>query len=360
MKNKQINIRVTEKQKSQINHFKDINGYDNISDYIIDLALDKISLLEDNRGNIVTVSLSPAIDYVIQLDDQLSADTPVKFLSDNRLIYSAGKAIHESMIIDEFGVPTIALHYSGGFTGDLLEADIKKLGFKQIRFRSKIETRINLKLNINEDTYEVSELPPKVDEKNQERILKSINNLNHKDILSIAGSYNPKDFELIEGMCKIANKKDVEIALDLSSKDLLKLLQYNPYLVKPNKFELENILNKKFGNENDIIKGMNQMQALGAKNIAVSMGSEGSILLTEDGRIFRATVIEKIKPISAQGAGDSFVGAFLAKKGTVDVKEQFRWANAAGAATVECMKIATFSNIKKMFDNIKITEIKNK
>ncbi len=354
----QLNIRLTEKQKSQIEHYKKINGYDTITSYIIDSAMNQVQKGSNVAGKIVTLSLSPAIDYVIQLNDQLNKDVPIKFSSNDRIIYGAGKGIHESMIIDQFGAPTIAAHYSGGFTGDLLENEISKIGFGQIRFQSKTETRINLKLNIKDKNYEVSELPPKLDESTREKMMIFIESLNSRDILSIAGSYNKDDFKTINSICALAFKKGIDISLDLSSKDVLSLLKYRPYLIKPNIFELEAILDSKFTNEKDIIKAMSKMKDQGARNIAVSMGEKGSLLLTEDGDVYKSIAKDKISVISTQGAGDSFVGAFLAKKGTCSIDEQFKWANAAGAATVESMKIANMSQIKKMYKNIEVTKIK--
>ncbi len=357
MHKKQLSIRLTSKQKKQIEHYKKINGYDTITNYIIDSALNQVQKGNNSAGKIVTLSISPAIDYVIQLKDKLNKNVPIKFTSNDKVIYAAGKGIHESIIVDQFNAPTIAVHYSGGFTGDLLEGEIKKQGFGQIRIHSSIETRINLKLNINEDNFEVSETPPKLDSSAKEKMLKYFDGLNTKDILSIAGSFDPSDFSFLKSVCELASQKEIDISLDLSSKKILDLLKYGPYLIKPNIFELEDIVEKKLKNQNEVIKVMFELQDMGARNIAVSMGSKGSLLLTEDGDVFKSNVINDINPISAQGAGDSFVGAFLAKKGVCSIEEQFKWANAAGAATVECMKLAKFEHIKKMYKNINVTKI---
>jgi len=268
--------------------------------------------------------LSPAIDYIINLEDieSLNKLTPNKFKSNKRNILPAGKGINESIIINSFGIPTLALHYSGGFTGDFLEKEIKNLKINQIRFNSPIVTRINLKINIGTDyvnNYELSELPPLVDSLAKEKIINTINNLSDKDILSIAGSFNKDDFNFIDEICNIAHTKNIKLVYDLSTKEILKLLKYKPLLIKPNNFELEKIFNTKVEKEEDYIKYMKKLIKLGAKNVVLTLGSEGSLMITSNNEFYEGKIINPIELISPQGSGDSFIGAFLAK---VNIKEQ--------------------------------------
>ncbi len=345
----QLNIRLTKKQKEQIERNSQINGYSTTTSYLIDSALNRVNKGGNVSGKIVTLSLSPAIDYIINMNeiDELLKEKPNKFMSDNRSVIAAGKGIHESIIIDALGAPTLALHYSGGFTGDLLETELEEQGIPHIRYRSSVETRINIKLNIGKGTkevnYELSELPPYVEANAREKIRQTINGLAKTDILSIAGSYEPKNFKLLNEICEIASFNNIELAFDLSSKEITKLLKYNPYLIKPNIHELEHILDLELDREEKIIEAMKSLQKKGAKNVAVTLGAKGSILLTEEGEVFKANVKTKINLVSPQGAGDSFVGAFLAKKYLEDVSEQFRWANAAGAATAANTGLANSS-----------------
>lgn len=359
----QLNIRLTRKQKQQIERNSKLNGYDTTTSYLIDSALNSINKGGNVSGKIVTLSLSPAIDYIINMNDinQLEKEKPNKFKSCNRAIIAAGKGIHESIIIDSLGAPTLALHYSGGFTGDLLETEISRQGIPHMRFHSQVETRINIKLNIgsgsDEVNYELSELPPYVDGNSREKIRQTIKGLAKTDILSIAGSYDQRNFKLINEICEIASFNGTQLVFDLSSKEIIELLKYKPYLIKPNIHELEHILDRTITTDEEVIDAMKELKKLGAINIAVSMGEKGSLLLAEDGNVYKAQVLQKINLVSPQGAGDSFVGAFLAKKDLPNIKEQFAWANAAGSATAESTALADSSHIKRMLENIKVEKL---
>lgn len=359
----QLNIRLTKKQKEQIERNSQLNGYDTTTSYLIDSALNRINKGGNVSGKIVTLSLSPAIDYIINMNEinELQKEKPNKFKSQNRAIIAAGKGIHESIIIDSLGAPTLALHYSGGFTGDLLESEIERQGIPHMRFHSQIETRINIKLNIgagvDEVNYELSELPPYVESNSREKIRQTIKGLAKTDILSIAGSYDPKNYKLIDEICQIASLNGTQLVFDLSSKEIISLLKYKPYLIKPNIHELEHILDRTIISDEDVIEAMRELNELGARNIAVTLGEKGALLLSESGEVYKAQVINKINLVSPQGAGDSFVGAFLAKKDLTNIEEQFAWANAAGSATAANTALADSHDIKEMLENIKVEKL---
>lgn len=62
---------------------------------------------------------------------------------------------------------------------------------------------------------------------------------------------------------------------------LTKALPYHPFLVKPNLEELEEIVGKKLDGLSAIEIAAQQMQQLGARNVLVSLGGEGALLIDE-------------------------------------------------------------------------------
>ncbi len=361
MEKKQLSIRLLDHEKRQIKILQKQYGYKTITDYLIAASLNKLRQ-DKTYQRVVTLSLSPAIDYIINFKtSKLVQHQPNQFIGDDKYFVAAGKGIHESIILDRFGVQTLTLHYSGGFTGDYLKKHIDLIGLEQIQYKSDEDTRINLKLNFTNQNskinYEISEIPPAINETAKYKILKQISLLNKNEILTIAGSFNSKDEKFVEDICIEATNKKVNLVFDLSSIYILQLLKYKPYLIKPNKFELEHILNLTINTEKKLLLAMEKLQKKGAQNIIVSLGAKGSILLTTKGEFYKAEIISPIKAISPQGSGDALVGTFLAKKNLSSIEEQFRWANAAGAATACSMTIAELSEIIPMLENIKITKL---
>ena len=92
---------------------------------------------------------------------------------------------------------------------------------------------------------------------------------------------------------------------------LTKALPYHPFLVKPNLEELEEIVGKKLDGLSAIEIAAQQMQQLGARNVLVSLGGEGALLIDEKGHAHHHRA-PKGKVLNTVGAGDSMVAGFLA------------------------------------------------
>ncbi|MBQ7739940.1 MAG: 1-phosphofructokinase, partial [Eubacterium sp.] len=67
---------------------------------------------------IYTLTLNPALDYVIK-SDTLSAEKINKCYENE--IYYGGKGINVSCVLKELGLPNKALGFISGFTGNELE-----------------------------------------------------------------------------------------------------------------------------------------------------------------------------------------------------------------------------------------------
>ena len=76
---------------------------------------------------------------------------------------------------------------------------------------------------------------------------------------------------------------------------------------------------------------MEKLQKMGARNILVSLGADGALLLTEKGELFRSFA-PKGEAKNTVGAGDSMLAGFLAgeREGSLAA---LRYAIAAGSAT---------------------------
>lgn len=364
MKIKQLNIRLTDRQKKQIENFKKINGYDSLTSYIIDSALNRVKKGGNVAGKIVTLTLSPCVDYVINFDEQskLFEEQPNIFDTQHMHIRGAGKGIYQSKVIDSFGIPTVAIHYSGGFAGSIIEDELREVGVPQVKLNSKQNTRINLKVNLVKDelntNYELNGKPPLVDETAQEKIQSIVKELTKLDILSIAGSYNRENFPLLEGICKRAAAEGIEFVLDISSKDILKLLKYRPHLIKPNIFQLKYLTGKELNSEEEIIAEMKILKGKGARNVIVTMGEDGALMMDKNSVVWKATIINPVELVSRPGSGDAFIGAYLVSYfNKEEVSAQLKWASAAGTAKITKYGLPDIKEIRDMFHNIKINKI---
>ncbi|NOQ50063.1 MAG: hypothetical protein GQ557_00160 [Mycoplasmataceae bacterium] len=359
MSKKQLNIRLTDRQKSQIKYFQEINRYETLTKYIIDASLNKIKNIHNGGFRVVTLTLNPSIDYVVNINKEFEKDIPNRFLPSDRDFMVAGKGINEAIVLNKFGINTLVLHYSGGFTGDWFKNHLDKIGLNHIQFKSQLSTRINLKLNLLEkdsfESYILNEEAPVVNAIAVEKILKEIQLLQQNVILSISGSFSNENEQLIDEIAAECFKKNVQLVFNLSHKYLLKLLKYQPYLVKISLYDLKTIFEKDFKKEKEIIDIMYQLSNSGARNICIQKNNT-FYFLTEKKTLYKS-VIKNIKVINHNGTGSSFVGAFLANLNLNSLEEQLQWALAAVAATMTSSGIADLSDIKRFYDSIKVHKI---
>ena len=146
--------------------------------------------------------------------------------------------------------------------------------------------------------------------------------------------------------------KNVNVVVDADGDLLMNTLQMNPFLIKPNKSELESLFKAKIKNDKDVEKYARKLQDQGARNVLVSMGEEGSMLVPEEGKVIRLGVPEG-KVINTVGSGDSMVAGFLAgymKNG--DMQKAMNLATAAGAATAYSEGLGEKSTIMMQLEKI--------
>lgn len=296
---------------------------------------------------IYTLTFNPSLDYVIGLDN-LSPGHINRTTYEH--IYPGGKGINVSVILSNLGCENKALGFIAGFTGDELEKRIQALGC-QTEFIHVDEglTRINVKIHAVEET-EINGQGPIITTQAMEKLYKILEELKEDDTLVLAGSV-PKSLpeNVYEQILENFEEKRIRIVVDTTKDKLLHVLKYRPFLIKPNKEELEEIVNKKLETDEDITEAARMLQEKGARNVLVSMAGDGALLLDENGIIYRRNAVQGTVKNSV-GAGDSMVAGFLAgymKNG--DYNEALKLGMAAGSATAFTYWLATKEEIDEIF-----------
>lgn len=148
-------------------------------------------------------------------------------------------------------------------------------------------------------------------------------------------------------MARLAGKK-VDIVVDATKDLLLNVLKYHPFLIKPNNFELGEMFGVTLHSDEEIEEYAKRLQALGARNVAISMAGDGSMLITETGETYRMGV-PKGKVVNSVGAGDSMVAGFIASYfAEHDYKKALKYGAATGSATAFSEGLATKDQVEKL------------
>ena len=73
--------------------------------------------------------------------------------------------------------------------------------------------------------------------------------------------------------------------VDATGELLVNVLEYRPFLIKPNNHELGEIFQTKLKTREDVVPYGRKLQEAGARNVLVSMAGEGAVLIAEDGSV---------------------------------------------------------------------------
>ena len=306
---------------------------------------------------IYTLTCNPSVDYVVQMAEFCPG---MVNRSQGEQTFSGGKGINVTVILKNLGIPNRALGFLAGFTGDFIEQDLREQGCQTEFVRlAKGFSRINVKIKGQEES-EINGGGPAVDQAAMEALFEKINGLQKGDMLIISGSIPPSlPKDLYEKILGLLDERGVYAVVDTAGEALMKTLRYEPFLIKPNRQELEELAGSRLFTREEIVAQGRRLQEMGAQNVLISMAAEGAVLLTSDGKMFfgeapRGTVRNSV------GAGDSMVGGFVAgwlKTGSYQAALQ--WGIAAGSASAFCEGLATGEEIRRLFEeNIRIsTEI---
>ncbi len=296
---------------------------------------------------IYTVTFNPSLDYIVSVEDFKTGTTN---RTSSELILPGGKGLNVSMVLGNLGLENTAFGFAAGFTGAEIVRRVEEMGVKAdfIPVPGGI-SRINLKLKSIEGT-EINGCGPVIGKDALEQLLEKLAVLGEGDVLVLAGSIPRSVPDDIYGeILRRLSGKAVLTVVDAERELLVKVLEYHPFLVKPNNHELGEIFGVELADREAVIPYAKRLREMGAGNVLVSLAGEGAVLAAEDGNIYEAPA-PKGKLINGVGAGDSMVAGFLAgwmrKK---DYRYAFHMGMAAGSASAFSEFLATREEVMAVY-----------
>ncbi len=298
---------------------------------------------------IYTVTLNPGIDY-LAAPDRLKTGAINRF---STCSYGpGGKGINVSQLLTSLGVENTALGIAAGFTGREIVRLMEEMGCKtDFVFLSEGNSRINIKIcpGSGEET-DLNGEGPAVPPAAMEELSRKLDALRDGDSLVLAGSIPASlPVTVYAQLLEQAAGKDVRTVVDAADGALTAALPLRPFLIKPNLEELSSLFQREVSDVETARECARELQRRGARNVAVSMGERGAMLLCEDGPALFSRPIRG-KAVSTVGAGDSMVAGMLygwQLHGTAE--GALRWGTAAGAATAFAPGIASGASVRELF-----------
>lgn len=300
---------------------------------------------------IYTLTVNPAIDYVVRLEQPLTSGAVNR--SAGEAFQFGGKGINVSNVLRNLGRDTVALGFVAGETGAWLERGLAGMGLETRFIRlDRGMTRINVKVKAGAET-EINGLGPVIGPEDMEALYALLEELTSGDVLVLSGSVpgclGTDTYEAILG--RLAGR-GILTAVDAAGELLLRTLKHGPFLIKPNDRELAEVFHRPMETESDIVEGARKLQAMGARNVLVSLAGDGALLLDGAGNVHRMACPQG-EVVNSVGAGDSMVAGFLAGwLDSGDYETALRWGIAAGSATAFSLGLADRESIEALLGQI--------
>ncbi|KRM72573.1 1-phosphofructokinase [Lacticaseibacillus brantae] len=303
---------------------------------------------------IYSVTLNPSIDYVVGLNN-LTLGRVNRL--DNSVLLPGGKGINVSRILKALDLPTTALGFIGGFTGQFITDQLAKLDLPCAFTEIHDNTRINVKLKAEDET-ELNAPGPQISAEEIAAFKGQLDQLQSGDVVVMAGSLpNGLPESFYRDLIPLIHEHGADFVIDTTGQALLDTLPDHPLVVKPNHHELAELFgDPEYTSLDEIVTAGRKLLDLGAQHVLVSMAGAGALMITADKAWHGTVPAGKVQ--NSVGAGDSMLAGFTGTFATThDPLASFQVAIACGSATAFSTDLASAAKIAEVKSTITITEL---
>ena len=299
---------------------------------------------------IYTVTFNPSLDYIVSVENfQLG----ITNRTSSELMLPGGKGINVSTVFMNLGIENKALGFVAGFVGDEIIRRLEEMGVQNgfIRIEEGV-SRINLKLKSIDGT-EINGQGPVISPEHVEELMKQLDRLGEGDVLFLSGSIpSSMPDDAYQKIMERLDGRGVQIVVDATKDLLLNVLEYHPFLIKPNNHELGELFGVELKTREEVIPYAKKLQEKGAVNVLVSMAGEGAVLIDANEDVYMAPA-PKGTLVNGVGAGDSMVAGFMAGwLEKQDYEHAFCMGVSAGSASAFSEHLATKAEIEAVYQQV--------
>lgn len=301
---------------------------------------------------IYTVTLNPSLDYTVSLN---ALEQGKIAYYDEASYRPGGKGVNVSVMLTSLGAENTALGIGAGAFGREAVRLLEESGCKtDFVFLPDGNSRLNFQIcTAGGEETKLNGKGPEISAAAMEQLENKLARLQDGDSLVLAGTIPPSlPQDTYFRLLKRVEGRTVRTVVDAAGEALLSALPQHPFLIKPNREELGEVFGVEITDLSMARDCARALQDKGARNVAVSLGEKGALLVCEDGsalfcRAARGTVRSTV------GAGDSLVAGFLYGHDLHGTLEgALRWGTAASSATVFCPGIADGAQVKALYPQV--------
>lgn len=281
-------------------------------------------------AKIITVTANTAIDFFIEADGLAARDTiQAKSSTD----FACGKGVNVAKALESLGFPSVCLGFAGRHSQQAFnELNSGLLTVDLIAVEGKTRTNITLFDAIANRETHIRTAGFTVTPDDCRKLVEKIDAYAVAgDIVILSGSLPPgAQASLYRTIIEHCHKKSVISILDAGGKALAEGLKAKPYLIKPNRQELEEWVGKPLPNEQAIVDAARALIDQGIAWVYVSLGNEG-VVAVGNKTALKACINRQVDSIvTTVGCGDAMVAGLaiaLLKKQSLEetIKRGIFW-----------------------------------
>lgn len=230
------------------------------------------------------------------------------------LQFASGKSINVARVLHALGESVVATGIVGSDSGKFMALDMQRAGIANDFITTLTPTRLCLTL-IDQAAGTATELIEEAAAPHEEAFDELLGKLTElvttAKVLVMSGTLAPgAGDDFYAGCVSIARSSNVKTIVDARETPLKLALAEKPTVVKPNRQELAETLNRSIESEDSLRDAMKRVIDLGATWIVVTHGARDTMI--SDGNEFWRIATPSVKVINPIGSGDAFAAGLAA------------------------------------------------
>ena len=277
---------------------------------------------------IITVTTNPSIDRTIGVDALTLGGVNRGELS---AIDPGGKGVNVSRALASFGAKTHAVLICGDLGSQWFGKKLNALQIAHHVIKAEGITRSNITLQESNGTVtKINEPGFALSKEVLHELFETLDGLELKGSwVVLAGKLNPgADINTYRDLAQFVRDRGAFVAIDGSGPEFKAAMSVKPDLIKPNQFELAELVGRELKTIHDVINAARELIETGVGQVLCSLGKDGAILVAQNEVIHCEPAKSAIgTPV---GAGDILLAIYLgggAKPAAL--KEAIAWSAAS-------------------------------
>ena len=286
---------------------------------------------------IITLTLNPAFDIHCKAEGfRHYHENVVETVSRD----AGGKGVNISRALCSVGCQSTCMVIIGDENGEEFCNKLENDGLNIVPIRCKGRIRENITIHeTGSHETRISFGGFAVGSSVLEDIERLIGSANEETVVTFTGSIPPGlDSKDVFEMLTRLKAQGVKVIVDSRSVSLEELVKLKPWLIKPNKDEIEKYIGRSLNGIDDAVTVARELHSSGIENAMITLGGDGAVLANSEGAFYAKPPMVDV--LSTIGAGDSSIAGFVYGfvKGC-DTLEKLSFAVAFGTAS--CMQEGT-------------------